>query len=276
LASPENRVPALQNTNLLAQMSLAPNAKCGTTVAYLSPAYASSENDLQVYSVPLPAVQAITSSSSEFRVAALPDELPLSVSVWDAPPIYVAEDWSSFTVYPGAPAGSSVTTSTLAAGSDDTNTLHGTEAFPAPFGGNPTVVQVASASSDAIGAFAGSVTSLMAQFISKAEAMVSSELDNATLLAFAELSYTEPALQTLAVDSQWVPDFAGCSSTDGRLIDGGYTDNPHRHRRCIRFPSRGRFHADSLLRVCRFDTEGLGRHHGGANRSTVTGMMNSH
>jgi hypothetical protein len=88
------------------------------------------------------------------------------------------------------------------------------------------VVLLASASSDAIGAFAGSVTSLMAQFISKAEAMVSSELDNATLLAFAELSYTEPALQTLAVDSQWVPDFAGCSSTDGRLIDGGYTDNP--------------------------------------------------
>jgi hypothetical protein len=222
-ATPENRVPALQSTDLLAQMSLAPNAMCGSTVAYLSPAYASSSDDLQVYNVPLPAVQAITSASSNFRVAALPDELPLSVSVGDAPPIFIPEDWSSFTVYPGASAGGSVTTSTLAGNG---NLVSSTEAFPAPFGGNPTVVQIASASSDAVGAFAGSVPSLLSQFISKAQAMVSSEFDNVTLLAFAELAYLEPALQNLAVDSQWSPNFAGCSSTDGRLIDGGYTDNP--------------------------------------------------
>jgi hypothetical protein len=178
-----------------------------------------------VYSVPLAAVHAVSSSKTEFRVAALPSELPLMVSVGDAPATYTTNDWSGFASYP-SPPGASITTSTLAAGS---TTVYSTAELPPPFGGGqPTVAQVASASSDAFGALSGSVPSLLTQYVSKMDALLDSLSDSMMLGLFAATSYTELPMQNLAVDSQWTPGFraASCSETDGRLVDGGYTDNP--------------------------------------------------
>jgi hypothetical protein len=224
-ASPENRVPALQNTDLLLQTSLAPNAKCGTSVAYLSPASSASQS-VQAYTVPLAAVHAVSQGGTDFRAAVTPSELPLMVSVGEAeaPSMYNVNDWSSFTVFP-SPQGSSLFTSTLAAGS---TSVSSTSQLPPPFGGQPTVAQVASASSDALGALSGSVPSLLTQYLSKMEALLNSLSDSLLLNLLAGTSYTELPMQNLAVDTQWTPGFraVSCSETDLRLVDGGYTDNP--------------------------------------------------
>jgi len=88
-------------------------------------------------------------------------------------------------------------------------------AMSVPFGGNPAATsKLAAISSAAVGVFSGLVPSALAQVAS----LVLHENQ-------AECSdiYSDPIFDGLSVCSQW-PE--SCCATDGRFVDGGFTDNP--------------------------------------------------
>jgi hypothetical protein len=229
-AGPANRVSPLSQTDLLIQMSLAPNAKCGSFISYLSPSSPTATKAAKdVYAVAVAAQHAVKAETTRFQLGVPDSDLPLTVSVHVASINYSLSDFEEFYLYPGT--GGQVATTTPFPRRSRRGSLRD---FMAPFGGEPTVAQVASASSAAVGAFSGSVPSLMSQAYSKIQYDIENSqsipsgikrIALAFLQAFVDQDvYGSPALENLAVDSRW-PE-PSCHRTDSRLVDGGYTDGP--------------------------------------------------
>jgi hypothetical protein len=91
-----NRVGPLSRTDLFVQMSLAPNAKCGSTISYLSPIQSPNE----VYAVGLAAQHAVKVDGTLLQIGAPFTELPLAVSVHVAPETYNETDFDTFYLFP--------------------------------------------------------------------------------------------------------------------------------------------------------------------------------
>jgi hypothetical protein len=227
-AGPSNRVTPLSQTDLLVQMSLAPNAKCGSFLSFLSPSSTTVAAG-DVYAVALAAQHAVKADSTLFHIGVPSSELPLTVSVHAAPTSYSLSEFDEFYLYPG-PDGQ-VTTETPLPRLSRRGSLRD---FQAPFGGEPTVAQVASASSATAGVFSGSVPSLLSQAYSKIQYDIENSqsipsglkrIALSLLQAFVDQGvYGSPSLDNLSVDSSWPA--PSCRRTDSRLVDGGNTDGP--------------------------------------------------
>lgn len=223
LASPYSRIAPLANTDLYLQMSLAPNARCESTqsIGYVSP-FSTTSNPPEVYAVPLAAQHAIKANYSFFHVSVEAENLPLSVSVAPAPVNFSLTEFETFYLYPGT--NGQVTTSNPSPSST------AAVPFQPPFGADPNVAQVAAASSAVLGAFSGSVPSLLAQSYSLLEDYIATvnmtaemkELLNNVLGSIVDDDlYGNSAFENMAVDTQWP---SQCTAADGRLADGGFTD----------------------------------------------------
>ncbi|GKY95004.1 hypothetical protein MPSEU_000465000 [Mayamaea pseudoterrestris] len=230
LATSEDRVSALQSTNLMIQMVLAANSRvppkqngtnaAGGTMAYLGPA----SQDNTIYTAPITLQYTVTDDSADYFKAA-PDEI---TNVYNGPAIVNAtlSAYRPFYLYP-PPANASVTVSTSTL--QQTPTLAGQ--MRAFFGGDaPTLNQLAAPSSAAVGAFSGLVPSVMAQLNSVALHAIRTDNETGTSAKQFILNVYRKGLSQLynselaydvAVCSQWPKP---CTDLDGRFIDGGYTD----------------------------------------------------
>jgi hypothetical protein len=222
-ASFDNRVPALKNTDLFIQASLASNTRVmdengATLVTFLGPS--GSDN---VYAVPLPMQYAVKDTYTFYSYAVEESELPFISRTLAAPETFQFEDWANFYLFP-PPANGNFLTSVPGA------TLAGE--FRPPFNGEPRAVQIAAASSASAADLGGASPSVLAQTLSTA----SFGIDNSTLLPdslkpnfqdrvlqAANFSFTTPGFQDLGVCTQWPEP---CTERDARLIDGGFTDGP--------------------------------------------------
>jgi hypothetical protein len=231
-ANAQNFVTELSHIDLLIQMSLAPNSKVlsDSTTSYLSP----DASGGSVLDVPLGAVYAIRNNrETDFYLTSLTGQgnQTLFTQVAPAPQDFYLEDYSEFYLFPN-------TNGTLLVDLS-TPTTTGTQ-FQVPFGGAPTVTQVAAASSAAEAVYSGTVPSAMAQALSVQEAKLEASGDlpkfavKAIIDEIGHELYTNALLQNLDVCSSWPAD---CTSSDGRLMDGGFTDGPSVARNIGQFQS---------------------------------------
>jgi hypothetical protein len=210
-ASFENRVQALQATDMMIQMDLAANSRIPRdnstndgqdTMVYLGP----SSLDNQVYTVPMAVQYTVSSELVEFRKAA--DDI-LSVYNGPAPSNFSLQDYEPFFLFP-PPENASLTidSSMVIGGATRAGTMR------EPFLGSavPTVNQVAGPSSAAVGGFSGLVPTLMAQLTSLGEYWI--EADNSTdslskqfilnyYLMSIEKLYNQATAFEVSVCSQW-------------------------------------------------------------------------
>lgn len=237
-ASPDNKQESLVDIELFIELSLAPNSLVSSpsvegggnsTISYLmSSDDDSSSRDPEVYTVPIAGHYAVKANGEtpSFDFALHDQPSPLRVVTGPAPANFPFYDFSDFYLYPGANGQIKTTLP-----SDDYNNTQGTMPLNAPFGGGAALVtQVASASSAAVGTFAGSVPSVLAQQISVFLAPLSNGITtNATLtsteeeaqqthvLGLADTLYKLPLTHGLAVCTQWPNE---CTPEDGQFIDG--------------------------------------------------------
>ena len=215
-------LPGLSGVDLLVQMSVAPVSKeNNSTLHYLSPATPSNG----VLAVALPAQYALKAdgSASFHRAHWNGTEGTLTTSTGPAPSTFTTQSYEAFHLYPPN------SQDTVLTQVSPVPTVNGT--WPAPFHSAPTVTQLAASSSAAAGAFAGSVPSLLAQAISVLQAEIEVSDDKPIVKRFklqllqkqAETFYTNPLFANLAVCGSWPQP---CHNSEGRLIDGAYTDGP--------------------------------------------------
>lgn len=207
----ENRVNALSNTEIYIQTSLSPTSRAQVTatspgeLVYMTP----SDSSDQVYTTPLAAQFAVKANYSHFNAAV---ENTLYTIYAAAPEEFSKKDYNDFSLYPNT------TGSVL---KSLPNLPYSTRSsFLEPFGGSPTVTQVAAASSAAIGGFSGDVPSVLAQVESAME--YNQTKGNQFILSqLVKDIYSASIFGDIAVCTQWPND---CGTSDGRLIDGAYTD----------------------------------------------------
>jgi hypothetical protein len=222
-ASFDNRVPALQNTDLYIESTLSSNTRVldesgATLVTYLGPSGSDS-----VYSVPLAMQYAIKDTYTFFKYAVEEKALPLVARTSVAAATFLFDDWVNFYLFPPSADGNILTSVPGA-------TMVG-EIRP-PFNGEPRVVQIAAASSAAAADLGGASPTVLAQRLSTVSfgISISPLLPDALKPSFlalvdqaANTAYTIPGLEDLGVCSQW-PET--CTKRDARLMDGGFTDGP--------------------------------------------------
>lgn len=223
-ANSANRVKALQGTDIFIQTSLAPNSRVLNTgdgsskMAYLGP-----PDTEEVYTVPLAMQYAVKDTYSMYYTAT---ETPmLDAKPATAPETFDREDWTDFYLYPS-------TEGTVLTQPQATPQTYGNSFFQEPFSGRPTVSQIASASSAAAATMSGAVPSALAQYESTLAAQVSATtlppvikqfVEERSLSKVFDYIYNTGLLDDLAVCSQWPLE---CGESDGRLLDGGFTDGP--------------------------------------------------
>lgn len=200
----ENRVSSLQGTDLLIQTSLAPSARTRLSFqeenVMLGPSISQSD---QLYSTLLPARYTVSSSSSGFTLGS---GVQLNAYTIKSPGNFSFADYIEFSLYPDRNNGTLLF-------DYPAPELRG--AMSVPFGGNPAATsKLAAISSAAVGVFSGLVPSVFAQVAS----LVLHENQ-----AEASEIYSDQLFDGLSVCSQW-PE--SCGVTDGRFVDGGFTDNP--------------------------------------------------
>lgn len=220
-----DKVAALQGTELYVQTSLSPTSRANFNASTSSSSgdlvyltLSSTQDQGQVYTVPLAAHFAAKLNRTFFNVAA---DGALSTMYEPAPSSFSRGEYENYFLYPGT--GGTVLT-TLS--NPPTGTL---APFQDPFGGSPTVSQVASASSAALGGFSGDAPSVLAQ----ATSMISYEIQNSGLSLkeraeyqsllneFSTIVYSYQLFGRISVCSQWPSE---CSTSDSQFIDGAYTD----------------------------------------------------
>ena len=203
----DNRVEALQSTNLMIQLVLAANSRVVetdgnvSTTSYLGPA----SQDRRLYTSPMTVQYTVTDVSTEFHIVG---EDTLSVYTGLSSVNFSFIDYRPFYLYP-PPRNASLTIPTLAVSERPTKAGQMRE----PFGGTiPTINQVAGPSSAALGGLSGLVPSLMAQLNSVA--LRSIRTDNTTdsssrkFIVSAYLDglgqlYNSELVNNVAVCSQW-------------------------------------------------------------------------
>lgn len=222
-----NRVIPMSNTDLYIQTTLAPNSRSGIGLsspgdnAYLADTPQNGAPVTEVYAVPLAAQFSFTPSGYNFYVGLEEGNDGLSTVYEPALSHFYVSNYSEFGLYPGT--GDSVYVKAPA------GTVGTVSPFREPFGGHPTVTQIAAASSATLGQTSGSVPSVLAQYFSvKSFFIANSGLPpsaQAPLLAqvatAASTLYTVPISEDSAVCSQWPAD---CGTSDGRLMDGAFSD----------------------------------------------------
>ncbi len=104
-ATPENRVPALQNTNMYLQSALIPTYRhrrriLRDRITYWGPSR-SQESDEVGFSTNLPMHLAVKATGLEWKLAVEDQDLPLTGYTAIAPSTFQFDDWRRFHLYPG-------------------------------------------------------------------------------------------------------------------------------------------------------------------------------
>jgi hypothetical protein len=221
-----NRVPALQNTDLYIQTSVAANARYtrktdGNATAIPDITFVGpSDTDNHLFSVPLATQFVVQRNASFFQHAVEPSQLPLRAH-WSTDLVSTQRfryaDWYGYGVKDPA-----ATTNSIYASPRPRTDFR--SVLSAPFAGRaPSVVQIAAASSAFLAGSSSGLPSILAQ-------LLASRLEDRGLrpnllerTAFGAL-YQLPCLtEGLAICSQWPH---ACGPTDAWFLDGGYTDGP--------------------------------------------------
>jgi hypothetical protein len=237
-ANVDNRVPALRSTDLLVQLSLAANSRYASgssflrnanEVSYVSTSDATSR---QVLAVPLAAQYAVKPNRTLFRYAVRDSGLPLLTQQGPASNgdsgrsrKFKYHDWDAFHLYPASG------NRDIFASTPTPSTSGSRGSLAEPFGGHPSVVQLAAASSASMAYLSGLAPSLYAQYVSVQryddKHVAGGILSQSKKLALDELQanalYNSDLTGGLAVCTQWPLE---CGAADGRFVDGGFTDGP--------------------------------------------------
>lgn len=218
-ATPENRVTAMSETDLYIQMLLAANSRLagsGSTNegSYFGPS--GTEYNNEVFSVPLTFQYSISDNNTQYYSSGPTKNLEID--------IYTGEmsnemgfpngTMAQYGLYP-EPA-----STLIGAPSDSTKA----GSMPLPFGGEPNIVQLASASSAAAAALSPLIPSSFSQLFSSVEVEDVKDQEKFAHTVndlFSDKYGTSKFMDEFSVCSQWPND---CSKKDGRLLDGGYGD----------------------------------------------------
>ena len=240
LASSDNRIEPLRQTDLLVQSALAPNTRIrskapgnGETTAdtsedaivYVGPSNRNSE-DNRIYSAPISAVYVVNATGTNYHYSTqlMNDELVVHNS--KTPSQHSFADWEDFHLYP-APNGTLEIDGAKVLGDDTGDSNAGDRFSPAFGGGDSTVIQVAAISSAAAGTFSPLVSSVFTHGLSaQRHAIVSEEGGIGRLKTFERAVarlYRLPILDKIAVCSKWPNK---CGERDGIFVDGYVADNP--------------------------------------------------
>eukprot|EP00567_Pseudictyota_dubia_P003330 CAMPEP_0197434436 /NCGR_PEP_ID=MMETSP1175-20131217/2164_1 /TAXON_ID=1003142 /ORGANISM="Triceratium dubium, Strain CCMP147" /LENGTH=579 /DNA_ID=CAMNT_0042963153 /DNA_START=73 /DNA_END=1812 /DNA_ORIENTATION=+ len=226
-ADPQHKIASLASTDLLIQTSLTPVSRIRETseLVYITPSSSLSGENLRrrgtktsVYAVPIGLQYAVKDDSTLFYYAI--GDMSLETVVGPAPEDFAFDDYRNYFLYP--PTDGTVLTSV------PSEEVTSPGPFDAPFGGSPTVSQVAAASSATIGDLSGVVNSVLAQYFST---VLYSASENKTIPVkeiikngmedVVNVIYQHPMFVDIAVCSEWP---SSCGETNGRLIDGSFTD----------------------------------------------------
>lgn len=223
----KDKIISMSNTDLFIQTTLAPNSRSGIGLSspgdntYLAdtPQDGKHAPVTEVYAVPLAAQFSFKQKSFQTYVG-LQSNSGLSTVYEPALAQFFLNNYSEFGLYPAA--GGTVTIKSP-------NGASSVSPFREPFGGHPTVTQIAAASSAILGITSGSVPSVLAQDFSVNEFFIKNSglppSVQAPLLAqvanAASTFYSVPLFEDTAICSQWPAD---CGTSDGRFLDGGFSD----------------------------------------------------
>ena len=220
VAGSNNRLEALQGTDLIIQSALVPNSRIRSNesdndvAVYIGP----SGSDT-IYTVPLSAVYIINASGTKYQYSTESKQGDMDVSTAQTPSQYSFSDWEDFYLYPAEDG-------TVHINDFTTNNASRFSLSQAFGGGDSTVMQVAAISS----AFPGPNSPLVPTTYSHHFSINRYKIQqNGTLLQLAAFDkavaslYNQPMLDKFAVCNQWPNP---CGSTDGYYIDGGFSDGP--------------------------------------------------
>lgn len=250
IANRSNQVQDLQDVDMLIQTTVAPQSRVrsqGTDVM-IGP------NDLEeMYAVVLPAMYA--SSSSDFTIGGGNNLQAYTSSASDS---FRFSDYDDYYLYPGT-NGSLYASDTenhkRLRGTSSSGDISPTGSVRTPFGGaTPSVSQLASISSAAMGLYSGSVPSSLAQTASVyREDIKDSELGfvkkRLALEGLDRLTntlYQLPLFDDLAICSQYP---SPCGTTDFRFLDGGFTDNPSFAQNIANYQASENYNPDEPLKM---------------------------
>lgn len=223
-ATPENRIGALQNTNMYLQSALIPTFRrrrrlLRDTVTYWGPTRAQESEEIG-FATNLAMHLAVTSTGMEWKLAVEDEDLPLTGYVANAPRTFQFKDWRRFHLYPGQ-SGSVYTTDL------PKNSKSGIKMRDF-FGGKPTALQAALSGSMATSDIDTSGPSAFAQRQSVKLYEIrngdssTKRHDERRLIRQSNLLYRKlETLNEFAICSQY-PD--NCDEHDAHLGDGGSTD----------------------------------------------------
>lgn len=219
--SPENRVAAMQETDFYVQIALATNSRINTNkTVFLGPA-----NELaRDYALPLPMLYAVKDVEAFYAYAVDDVELPFRTLPTQSSDTINTTDWVDFYLFP-PPSNAGQFSAT------QRDSLEGSGTFRRPFGAQePSVAQIAAATSSASAQIAPSAPLLFVRGLSQLELLLQSTPNITTELVRIGLNilseayndiWQTPLFNDFAICSQWPED---CGETDGRLIDGGNAD----------------------------------------------------
>lgn len=230
MATAEDRIAPLQETDLIVQTALTPNSRVlssdavGTTqndtYVYIGP-----ENETSVYTTPIPTAFVVTSSNTPAKGWWYGQrEIPMAAYSAPGPnsSTFDFSDWQDFYLYPGDDGKAQIDLNTLPYSFQN-------KQLRVPFvtSGGTSVIQAAATGSALLGSFSGIVPSVFSQTMS-VERYVIETSENDTLAertvklrafdgAFTNRLYTNALAYNFAVCSQWPQP---CGDTDSYFLDG--------------------------------------------------------
>ncbi|MGK3753345.1 MAG: hypothetical protein ACI8RD_005652 [Bacillariaceae sp.] len=211
----DNRNNAFSNTELYLQTSLAPNSRIRSTSkgVFLGPV--DSTNADEIYSVPQCVQYSVTNDTALYYSTDMEGTLELQISTENnvTDNLNYPQGFDEFGLFPE---------SNLNVLFDPIKdfTMIGTK-MTTPFGSEPSVAQIASASSAVEGVHSPLNPSLFSQKLSVARNSVEGAAEKAAFDKIVDKIYTKPIFDNLSVCTQWPNE---CGEGDGRFVDGYYTD----------------------------------------------------
>lgn len=217
-ANSANRVRALSGTDLYVQTSLAANSRIRgidhSTAVYLGPA-----SSQQILSAAIGVQYSVTSNGSLYYSTISDEGIEL-----EAYTETISNSFNfpvGFSEFGAFPAPDQPTLINVPRGTTPSGT------FPVPFGGGDAdVAQIAGASSAALGTTSPLNPSTLNQYLSVSQQKMKEQGGNKAVAAFnkaVDAFYNTTLFDGVSVCSQWPND---CGETDGRFLDGTYTDQP--------------------------------------------------
>lgn len=223
-ATPENRLPALQNTNMYLQSALVPTYRhrrrlLPDTLTYWGPTRESTSDELG-FATNLAMHMAVKTSGLEWKLAVEDEDLPLTGYLAKAPRTFKFDDWRRFHLYP-AKTGSVYTT-------DLPRRYERGIKLRDFFGGQPTTLQAALSGSMATSDLDASGPSTFAQRQSVERYKIRNgnssrkHRDEQRLVTRSKLFYRKlERLNEFGICTQYPNK---CDERDAFLGDGGSTD----------------------------------------------------